>query len=337
MDLFTSLIYIFIVNVNIIISEFIFMLVRMLGFNIFKTKATTQSTITKIILNSFYTRYQKGLPFGLIICYTWEHPFIGYATCGTAFNYNRHGTLNIDIDVICTEKIWNKINSINKISDLDTNIYMYNGSSLGDMRSVPMKKLIPWPSQQKIMNAILHTYHNNKFASVIISGDTCTGKSIVAYLLAQKLKTIITTNTMFYRSSDMDNLICSNEPSFDSPVICLFDEFDQIVNFADMSTKKIDMPNSIFMKSLKGSDSANVIGKKEWNEGLDRFSIGLYPFIIWIFTTNKSREEIEQGDKSVFRSGRINLFINTNINPRDNSCIDVTILDQDTKFNNIEY
>ena len=322
MDTF-SLYLILTSNLHFLLSEILFLLIRLCGINIFRTTATKQSTITKYILRNFYTRSVKELPFGLIICYEWQNPFIGYASCTNTTNYSRFPSLCLSLDVICSNNTWNIISASDKISDLDTQISISNACNMGDSRIIRMKKLTPWASQTLIIDAIMKSYARHKFATIVISGDTCTGKSAVAYILAQKLKTTITTNAMFNQLNALDDVFQSNEPSYDFPVIALVDEFDQMINLTDSPVEKSNKDD--FSRMLRGR-SDNIATKKSWNEGLDKINMGLYPFMIWILTTNKSREEIEQGDKSLFRSGRVNLFINTSL---DSGNIKVNIVDQD--------
>lgn len=285
-------------NINFLLVELFALCGMFFTLNMFTTNINERSTITAFIKKSIYTRKYNELPYGIIICLNFNNPFLAYANVPKECP-NQISPSHTYITVLCTEKTWEIINAADKVKEFDTKImeYQEQSSYFGDIRTVLMKTIKPWTHQQKIINEIKAIYEINKFATVLIEGDTGTGKSAIAYILAQQYKTVITKKLVYDVEHASSSFTKCVNPSFNSPGIVLFDELDEIVNFDSQSSIKIE--------------NKKLICKKQWNSFMDNINSGLYPFIIWIFTTNKKREQIENSDNSVFRGGRINLHVIT--------------------------
>jgi hypothetical protein len=85
-------------------------------------------------------------------------------------------------------------------------------------------------------------------------------------------------------------------PTKDSPLIIIIEEIDIIMTAIHTNTviQHRDIPTQI-------------TNKIDWNMFFDRFDRGLYPYIIFIMTTNKSDTYFDELDKSYMREGRVNL------------------------------
>ena len=92
--------------------------------------------------------------------------------------------------------------------------------------------------------------------------------------------------------SNLYNLI---EPTKESPLIVVLEEFDIIIS-------KIHFGTITQHKSMP----ANIFDKTSWNQFFDRFDRRYYPWVILVLTSNVKPEVIESLDPSYIRNGRIN-------------------------------
>lgn len=152
--------------------------------------------------------------------------------------------------------------------------------------------------QVTMYHEIQQFYKTNKFAKVLISGPMHSGKTCFAYLLARELRTsLVTTFNPTEPSDSLDNLYHTVDHSSHSPLIILLDEVDTMF---DTIVRGIPRHKKYLIQ---------VRTKQHWNIMMDQIELGIYPHIILIMTTNKSKDELgTKYDTSLTRPGRVNLF-----------------------------
>lgn len=155
----------------------------------------------------------------------------------------------------------------------------------------------PRPEQEAIMTRILAVYAEKNKCVALIHGPAGNGKSMIALLLAAKMKTFFCNSLKPWQPGDSFSLICSEiEPSPERPLIVVFDEFDGPL---------LRMHENSIESHKKTPIAAQ--DKQGWNRMLDDLSRGLYPHVILILTTNKSPAYFDALDASYIRSGRVDV------------------------------
>jgi len=162
----------------------------------------------------------------------------------------------------------------------------------------------PKKAQKRIIGEILNKFATNKHCVAFISGRFGAGKSYIAHLIASRLSK--RSNVMFCDSLNQTNpneffqeLCHSAIPSESEPLIVLIDEVDVIME---------KIVNGVNIHKTYKNEIRN---KTSWNRFFDWFNKGLYPHVIIIMTSNKSKElifEIPGIDPSWLREGRVDLF-----------------------------
>ena len=245
-------------------------------------------------------------PYGLIFG-KYYIGYIEYTYVNSSFEWVLH--------IITTKSIYNTLfykqhyinESESKINNNNNNVikfYEREGAFYNlkyNYRVVQFDKFKPKPNQIKIIHSIIQYYNTNQNAIVLIYGPINTGKSMISLLLANKLKKNSSVNLIdtFNPTDPGDNfgkLYSKISPDLNNPLIIVIDEIDIIINKLHNNIIKEHKDQPIQIKN-----------KSEWNLFFDRFDRKLYPYVIFIMTTNKSITYFDELDNSYFRSGRINL------------------------------
>ncbi len=153
--------------------------------------------------------------------------------------------------------------------------------------------------QTNLFCNIMNFYKQNNYCKVFLSGNPGQGKTFFSYLMAQKLNCYLTDE---YNPCDPGNSLDSiyyraKKISPNKPFIIVLDEVDILLS-------KIHDKTIIPHKNFK----SEVHDKISWNQFLDKISYGLYPYIIMIIISNKTKKEIDLLDKAYLRKGRIDLY-----------------------------
>jgi len=161
----------------------------------------------------------------------------------------------------------------------------------------------PFDQQKKIIDEIVDYYHKNKFCVSFIDGEYGSGKTTIAFLLANILKaSICKSYSPIIPGDNLDMLYNDIRPSFDNPLIILLDEVD--ILFEKIYNESVTLHKNIPIQ---------VYNKTTWNSLLDDFQLKLYPFVILILISNKNIEMIKHDyDPSYIRENRVNLFFSMN-------------------------
>lgn len=160
----------------------------------------------------------------------------------------------------------------------------------------------PIGQQLEVVESIEKVYQTSGRATVFIHGESCTGKSIVGYLLAKKMGANYCHT--FNPSEPGDTLSkLLMEINRDCPTIIVMEEIDGIIK-------------NIHGNCIQQNSEIPILirDKSSWCTFLD--DMFLYKGLILILTSNTSKDDIDKLDESYLRKGRIHetYCMNTKIN-----------------------
>ncbi len=164
----------------------------------------------------------------------------------------------------------------------------------------------PRKFQRDIINIIKAQYINSlsksKIFTILISGSSGIGKSMICKFLTYELSGVMTFS---YNMLDCgDALTCLHKyyakPTADKPLIVQLDEFDKVIDYIhdDNRIKKTNM--DLLSYDLYDKSSYNVFMTEKLN---------LMKYVIYIMTTNKPFEYFDEMDPSYIAKHRINMKI----------------------------
>jgi hypothetical protein len=160
------------------------------------------------------------------------------------------------------------------------------------------EELVFYDYQKNLFQSIMEFYQKHSYCKVFISGSPGQGKSYFNYIMAQKLNCYLCDNfDPTEAGSSISYLYNKVNPKSTKPLIIVLDEVDILIE--KIHRKQIE-PH----KKLK----LEIHDKITWNNFLDKFNYNLYPHVIIVLISNKSRQEIDAMDKSFLRSGRIDIY-----------------------------
>lgn len=240
----------------------------------------------------------------------WGWPYIGYIT-NEQFGRN--------IQIFTTKNFYKKISeSNNEIDIIDEennekikkekgvklwyilgNYYHFMFSS----RKIHLPKFNDNIHQKNIIDDIIKYYKHNKKCVTYISGKSGTGKSTIALLLAKKINGSICYDfNPTEPGNNFELLYNSVQPIETKPLIVIIEEFDILMT--NIHENKIMMHKS---------SPTQIYDKRTYNTFMDFINLKIYPHVIFILTSNKIIDEINNMDPSYLRNGRINLNYNLEI------------------------
>jgi len=145
--------------------------------------------------------------------------------------------------------------------------------------------------QLEVIESIENVYQTYGRATVFIHGESCTGKSIVGYLLAKKMGANYCHT--FNPSEPGDTLSkLLMEINRDCPTVIVMEEIDGILK-------------NIHSNSIHQNSETPILirDKSSWCTFLD--DMFLYKGLILILTSNTSKDDLDNLDVSYLRKGRI--------------------------------
>lgn len=153
-----------------------------------------------------------------------------------------------------------------------------------------------YDSQKEMYAKVMDFYNKNRYARVFIEGPTNVGKTCFSYLLAKELQTTLcTTFRPTEPSESLDQIYTKQIFTAEKPLILLLDEVDNILV---KITEGIPCHKQYIIR---------VKNKSDWNEMLDQIKLNVYPYLMLIMCSNKSKSEIDEIDPSYLGPGRVDL------------------------------
>ncbi len=286
-----------------------FLFLRCIGIGYFIIK-NDDKKVTEIIKNlekhtkSTITLYEYGKkkPTGL---------FIGWKYIGMYHDVIHDREPKRELYLFTSVKIFNKLiedtNEIEVVIDnemqvrKDIEVYERMGAYWRlyyDKRKFNMTKYNANSNQDLIISQIKNIYKEKNRASIFISGQPGTGKSMIGFLLAKELNGKLCRS---FNPSDpgdnMINLIKEVEPDEEKPLILMLDE-------ANILIRKITDNLIIMHKNIPIA----VHDKITFNRFMD--DMIFYQNVILILTSNETKKTIDDIDISYLRDGRIDAVFN---------------------------
>ena len=277
---------------------------KIFDIHLYKIKDKSKVLIIKNNIKSSSINTEDNKPLG----YFYGYWYVGYLSEPT----NRRDEEG-ECYIITTSKIFNKVTKHNSekikeesgIKEETIQLWSRKGGYYNInyiKRELKVTKFNPRENQNNIITKIIDSYKKSDFNINVsyIYGEPNSGKSMIGILLAKKLNaSIVRSFNPTEPNDNIDNLYSEVNPCEEKPLIIVLDEFDIIL-------KKIH----VGVESHKYMP-IQVKDKSDWNIFLDDISIGLYPHIILLLTSNLKPDTInETYDKSYIREGRVNNFFN---------------------------
>ena len=216
--------------------------------------------------------------------------------------------------LLCKDKLFdNLISGLNEKSDktdilkeekkddvsmVDVKIYERTGaySRLDySWRDLTMNTKIAKPKQQQIIDSIIGIYNKKNHVVALISGSPGSGKSITSLILTQKFNcNYCSTFKPTDPGDSFDNLYTYVSPTKSKLLVVLIDEVDIMV----------DKIHHQLIKQHKDI-AIPISDKSSWNRFFDDIDNDLYPFVIFMLTSNKDKSYFDALDTSYMRIGRL--------------------------------
>ena len=183
------------------------------------------------------------------------------------------------------------------ITKTTLNVYERTGSFYNShfkKRELKVKPIIPRPEQESIIKTVREHQDLHEHTVVYLYGPPGKGKSLIGILLANECNGSYCNTLKPWQPGDtIGSLYAEVEPTKNSPLILVFDEFD-----------------TALLRIHAGIDShknlpIHVADKTGWNQMLDEIQLGMYPHLILLITSNKPPSFIEALDPSYIREGRV--------------------------------
>ena len=250
-----------------------------------------------------YSYTEHGEPFGCIIHRNYMPKYVCFVSNPI---FDRHITL------ICDESMKKHLISNPKKEILDVKIeesdteespkiYYYTRGGNYEylyyiMREIEIDKTYS-KEQKQISRKIITLYEKQNFLTCYLYGKTGTGKTMLAYLIAKELKCSICDNYNPMEPGDLfANLYSKVSPNANRPIILLIDEIDILLK--KIHDQTVDRHKKV---------PTQIYDKASWNAFFDKIDMGLYPYVIVMLCSNKTKREMDRLDDSYLREGRTHL------------------------------
>lgn len=163
-------------------------------------------------------------------------------------------------------------------------------------RNINITRFTATLKQQAIIDSTIALYKKKFNTVVLLTGPPGSGKSVCAILLAAQLNAnyCATFNPTLPGESivGLYNGIC---PTEQNPLVLLLDEIDVMIDSIHNDKIKISQQTA----------RIQIYNKTTWNRFFDDIDNGLYPYVIFLMTSNVDKAEIDKMDPAYFRKGRI--------------------------------
>jgi hypothetical protein len=185
---------------------------------------------------------------------------------------------------------------IEEVKEESMSIYCRNGSYTNIYYNpirLDMSGLEPRGQQQKIVDEICSSYEKTKRGVFFIHGICGAGKSTIGLLVAKKLEGNFCHS---FNPTDPGNtlhqLINDTDPCEDTPLVIVLEEINIMIRHVNEGL--IERHKNVM---------TSIVNKSTYNTFMD--DLILYKHIIFILTSNESRDAIDQLDPCYLRKGRV--------------------------------
>lgn len=165
-------------------------------------------------------------------------------------------------------------------------------------RSIIMD-ILPNEKQEQIIKDISSYYDEYKKGVFFIYGEPGKGKSTLLRFLGNHYKShVCKTFKMTDPNDTIEYLYRQVEPKKEKPLIILFDEIDTLIH---------SIHNNEIQKHKHFP--IEVYNKTTYNTFFDNMNDNIYPYVILLLTSNKTKEKINKETHSCYlREGRVNKY-----------------------------
>lgn len=285
---------------------FMIIITVLCGYQLYEVK--NQDIIMAIQKQVIYStiRTDDNSPSGLCICKNWSVVFMN----GTS---NDSGRMEYSVTIVTTPATFKYLTELPPpppdtspkyipVPKFEIKVWeptggYYSDSMAGRTISIPL--LVPTPAQDDVITNIKTEFETKLNLTVLLYGTPGSGKTVTAFMLANKLKGSF-TNTLNLTNPGvkLSPLYISASPSRDKPLVIVLEEVD--VMLCKLHAGSIE-PTS------HAGAPKYLHDKPSWNKFLDELNMGMFPYIVLIMTTNKTPEFFDELDPSYTRKGRVHL------------------------------
>ena len=257
--------------------------------------------------------FKEGVrkPEGLFI--SWKMRYIGFIE---NYQVSNNFTTKIHSKIAIFGKLPINVKCLNKAHELaidkDENeskennqikIFLNSNYYEGNFKEISLEfKFNPKPIQADIINQISEKYNSSTFniCRTLVWGQPGGGKSFIGKLLAKKYNAAYCFDIKILDpGTPILDLWQTVMPTKNNPLIIQIDEFDIIIN--KIHKTDLEKKPHQWLRTM-------VADKQSYNTFLSEYLICL-PYVIYLFTMNKSPSEITELDPSYIRKNRIDLIL----------------------------
>ena len=298
--------------INITGPYVMFLVSILLKINMYRMKSEENANyISNNIKSDFCSSYtEQGNPIGLIINKAWIPRYIIWVY---GDDYER------TMSIFCTESVKERLISASNSVKIQKNIsysveeekinneikYYTRGGNYEYFFYTSRKVIIDkeyTQEQRVISNSITENFKRKGFLTCFIYGKPGSGKTMLSYLLAKSLSACFCDSfNPTEPGESLANLYSKIAPTNDEPLIILLDEVDNIIQ---------NVYENRILKHKKYP--IQISDKPSWNLFFDKIDMGLYPNLIVILCSNRTKRELDNLDVSYLRKGRLHVTFELN-------------------------
>jgi hypothetical protein len=159
--------------------------------------------------------------------------------------------------------------------------------------------IIPNKKQREVCKRIIESYEINGKCTSFISGQPGSGKSSLLRILGVHFKSCICKQLRITDPNDSIEVLYNYvEPTKKKPLIILFDEIDTMID--KVHNNKISPHKQMPIE---------VFDKTSYNTFFDDINDNMYPYVILLLTSNKTKEIIDTEFEGCYlREGRVDEY-----------------------------